>query len=377
MKKLLVNLLFIVAICLVSYLLFRNLDFKEGMATDSTTSTSTSNGIAGSAQNYAANIKSITIQNQDMLLISKYRKEYENAILNLDDLINTMMLQTALTVNNDTNVTLTSGGSASTALVNAASITAGWTGLLSLARGGTNASLTGSSGGIAWFNGTSLAISSNISANNRILLSTNAGTPLWSSAVYPATASPNVILYASSSNNIVGLASVASSVLTTNSSSVPTWSGSLTNGQIVIGSTGATPSVATINQGTGIAVTNGPGTISIAVNGATPWVDQTTTPVTMTANTGYVSDSGATLLNFTLPATSAIGDFIEINGKNSGLWKINQNAGQQIFLNTSSTTVGVGGSLSSTVQYANIRLRCITANTSWTAVSTVGSFTTV
>ena len=100
MNKLLVNLLFIVAICLVSYLLFRNLDFKEGMATDSTTSTSTSNGIAGTAQNYAANIKSITIQNQDMLLISKYRKEYENAILNLDDLINTMMLQTALTVNN-------------------------------------------------------------------------------------------------------------------------------------------------------------------------------------------------------------------------------------------------------------------------------------
>ena len=49
MNKLLVNLLFIVAICLVSYLLFRNLDFKEGLTTDTTTtmvnnlSTSTSN----------------------------------------------------------------------------------------------------------------------------------------------------------------------------------------------------------------------------------------------------------------------------------------------------------------------------------------------
>jgi hypothetical protein len=102
MNKQLINLLFIIAICFVAYLLFRNLDFKEGMTTDSPTSTSstTANGIAGSAENYAANIKSETVKNQDMLLISKYRKEYENAILNLDDLINTMMLQTALTVDN-------------------------------------------------------------------------------------------------------------------------------------------------------------------------------------------------------------------------------------------------------------------------------------
>lgn len=102
MNKQIINLLFILAICFVAYLLFRNLDFKEGMTTDSPASTSstTANGIAGTAQNYAANIKSETIKNQDMLLISKYRKDYENAILNLDDLINTMMLQTALTVDN-------------------------------------------------------------------------------------------------------------------------------------------------------------------------------------------------------------------------------------------------------------------------------------
>jgi len=101
-----VNLFFIIAICLVVYLLFRNLDFKEGMSTNgssttptpTTSTTSTSNGIAGSAQNYAANIKSVTIKNQDVLLISKYRTDYENTILNLYDLINSMMLQTALNV---------------------------------------------------------------------------------------------------------------------------------------------------------------------------------------------------------------------------------------------------------------------------------------
>lgn len=45
----------------------------------------------------------------------------------------------ALTKTDDTNVTLTLGGSPSTALVNAASIAVGWTGELSIARGGTGA----------------------------------------------------------------------------------------------------------------------------------------------------------------------------------------------------------------------------------------------
>lgn len=43
----------------------------------------------------------------------------------------------ALTKTDDTNVTLTLGGSASTALLNAASLTLGWTGTLAVSRGGT------------------------------------------------------------------------------------------------------------------------------------------------------------------------------------------------------------------------------------------------
>ncbi len=52
----------------------------------------------------------------------------------------------ALTKTDDTNVTLTLGGSATTALVNAASLTLGWTGLLGLARGGTHADLSATGG---------------------------------------------------------------------------------------------------------------------------------------------------------------------------------------------------------------------------------------
>lgn len=52
----------------------------------------------------------------------------------------------ALTRTNDTNVTLTLGGSPTTALLHATSLTLGWSGLLGLARGGTNADLSATGG---------------------------------------------------------------------------------------------------------------------------------------------------------------------------------------------------------------------------------------
>jgi hypothetical protein len=52
----------------------------------------------------------------------------------------------ALTETNDTNVTLTLGGTPSTALLQATSITAGWTGTLSPTRGGTGANLSTTGG---------------------------------------------------------------------------------------------------------------------------------------------------------------------------------------------------------------------------------------
>jgi hypothetical protein len=58
----------------------------------------------------------------------------------------TAALGKALTIGNDTNVTLTLGGSPTTALLSASSITAGWTGLLGLSRGGTNADLSATGG---------------------------------------------------------------------------------------------------------------------------------------------------------------------------------------------------------------------------------------
>ena len=79
----------------------------EGLtnATDSTTSSSTSlnssvsSGVAGTAQSYAAAIKAQLIKLQDELLISKYRSDYETAIINLDDYIGCLMIKQSLNMN--------------------------------------------------------------------------------------------------------------------------------------------------------------------------------------------------------------------------------------------------------------------------------------
>jgi hypothetical protein len=55
-----------------------------------------SSGEAGTASSYAASIKAQTVKLQDELLISKYRKDYENVIINLDDYIGFLMIKQIL-----------------------------------------------------------------------------------------------------------------------------------------------------------------------------------------------------------------------------------------------------------------------------------------
>ncbi len=102
MKKELMNLFLFIGICFVLYLLFRNFNYnfsnREGMTSDSSGNISSENGIAGNASAYGAMIKAASIKSQDTFLISKYRSDYETAILNLDDLLNNMMLKTTLTI---------------------------------------------------------------------------------------------------------------------------------------------------------------------------------------------------------------------------------------------------------------------------------------
>jgi hypothetical protein len=244
---------------------------------------------------------------------------------------------------------------------------------LSLANGGTNAALTANNGGIVWSNATQLQILNGTSTANQVLLSGNAATPAWSTATYPATTTINQILYSSSANTITGLATANSAVLVTNSSGVPAFSGTMTNGQVIIGSTTSTPTAATLTAGTGISITNGAGSITIAgTTNALTYNDVSGTSQAAVVNNGYViSNSAQTTV--TLPATAAEGSRVAVQGKGAAGWILAANTGQTIHLGSSASSVA--GSLTSTNLWDTVTVVCVTANTTWAASSVIGNLT--
>ena len=99
------DLVKIITIILISifviYLIYQTFNINEGLTNLETVSAvqNTTNGIAGNASNYNAAIKAASVQLQDNLLISKYRTDYENAIINMDDYLSLLMLEQVLSMN--------------------------------------------------------------------------------------------------------------------------------------------------------------------------------------------------------------------------------------------------------------------------------------
>lgn len=164
----------------------------------------------------------------------------------------TSVTPAALTSSNDTNVTITLGGTPTTALLQATSITMGWSGQLGLTRGGSNASLTASNGGIVYSTASAMAILSGTSTANQVLLSGASTIPAWSTTTYPPTTTVNQLLYSSSANVIAGLATANSSVLVTSAGGVPSLSTTLPTNLAM-----QTPASITLTNGTGLVPSTG------------------------------------------------------------------------------------------------------------------------
>lgn len=153
-----------------------------------------------------------------------------------------------------------------------------------------------------------------------------------------------------------------------------------TNGQALLGSTGADPVFATLTSTGGtITFTTGAGTLNIESTAAVDfiWNDVTGATQTLAVKNGYVTDRSGGVA-YTLPATAAFGDEIAIAGK-LGSWSVAQNANQQILINSQSSTVGITGSISSTGTGDCVNLLCITsgASTIWRVINSQGSITVV
>jgi len=148
------------------------------------------------------------------------------------------------------------------------------------------------------------------------------------------------------------------------------------NGQLIIGSTGTIPSAATLTAGANITITNAAGSITIASSGTGTFVNQTSGSATLAAGSIYLTNNGASLVTYTLPAAPAVGDVYEVVGYSSGGWTIAQNASDLVHFGTSTTTTGVGGSLSSSNLYDKITLRNAAAHI-WVAYGAQGNITVV
>lgn len=198
----------------------------------------------------------------------------------------------ALTKTDDTNVTLTLGGTPTTALLRATSLTLGWTGTLGVARGGTAAA--------------------SFTAYMPILAGTTSTGAFQSVATGTATGQPLTYQGAAAVPTFSALNLAGASVVT---GTLPVGNGgtgqsSYVNGELLIGNTtGNTLTKATLTQGTGITITNGNGSITIAINTS---VYTASNFVTREVPTGTINGSNAT---FTLANTPTAGtEEVYVNG---------------------------------------------------------------
>ncbi len=136
----------------------------------------------------------------------------------------------------------------------------------------------------------------------------------------------------------------------------------------------------TLNNVLWVCTTSGTSTTAVwmeCTSSESNWIQTTTTPVILFPNYKYITDNGAILSTFTLPTTASFGTELAIAGVSSGGWTITQGTGQSINFGNITTTVGVGGSLSSTYQNDAIKLVCVSANTTWNVLSSIGNITII
>jgi len=115
---------------------------------------------------------------------------------------------------------------------------------------------------------------------------------------------------------------------------------------------------------------------TVSGGGGITWTEITGTTQSASADNGYITNNES-LVTITLPSTCAVGKTIRVVGKGAGLWKIAQNAGQQIIFGNKRSTIGTSGYIASLYQYDSVELLCITADTVFSVTYAVGDLDVV
>ena len=176
-------------------------------------------------------------------------------------------------------------------------------------------------------------------------------TPSGSGTVNSGTQN-QLAYYATTGTAVSGLSTANSAVIVTSSAGVPAWSSAMTNGQLIIGSTGSTPTPATLTAGTGVQVTNGAASITIAST-ATTINTQTASYSLVLADAGEIVEMNVgSANNLTVPLNASqafpTGTIIDI---------LQFGAGKTTVVATGGVTIeSSGGLLSLNGQYAGATL---------------------
>jgi len=233
--------------------------------------------------------------------------------------------------------------------------------------------------GLANFNSTQFAVDANgfVSTSGTGILNTLTGNS--GGAISPTAGNINTL--GTGSITIAGAGSTLTTQLTglTNHSllvgagtATITNLGVATNGQLPIGSAGADPVLATLTAGTGISITNGAGSISIAATGAGFTWSDTSGTVTASAENGYFITAACTS---TLPASPSEGDTIKYIVDTASALTITAAGSQKI--RVGNTISAAGGTSVNSQQGDAITLVYRTTGTTWFAeASPVGAWTT-
>lgn len=256
----------------------------------------------------------------------------------------------ALTKADDTNVTLTLGGTPSTALLVTTSLTLGWTGTLAPSRGGFGLDVsTIAKGGMVTGSGAGTFVITTVGIDGTVWTADAAspGGGKWS-----AVAGTGTVTNIATAGLISGGPITTTGIITT----------SMNTNKLVGRGTAGTGVMEEITLGTGLSFSGT--TLNATGGGGMTWTEVTGTSQTASVNNGYILNN-AGLVTLTLPSTAAVGDMVAVVGKGAGGWRVAQNSGQLIHIGVLTSTTGVTGHIDSNQQYDSIQLICIVANTTW------------
>ena len=196
----------------------------------------------------------------------------------------------ALTKTDDTNVTAILGGSPTTALLAATSLTLGWAGQLAVSRGGTGLS-AGTSGGVPYFSSTSAMASSALLTQYGVVYGGGAG------AAPVATA-----------------AGTTGQVLTATTGGAPTWAAPATSGTV-----------------TAVSVVSANGFAGTSSGGATPALTLTTTITGLLKGNGTAISAAVANTDY-VPLSTVITKTADYTITGTDTWIINNKTGSALTL---------------------------------------------